>query len=134
MEWVPAAADVVFGEAQVAGFTDETLGESDLGPPVLPGQRDRGRIGHGVAEGPVVVIAGALPVASRSILASHHLAEPVPLGVREVTHQPEQREVGRLDRTAGHGTGVEACALELPGQPGGVPVTADDGAPVAAVA
>jgi hypothetical protein len=75
-----------------------------------------------------VVIAGALPVASRSILASHHLAEPVPLGVGEVTHQAGQREVGRLDRTAGHGIGIEACALELQGEPVVMQVPGEHGA------
>ena len=75
-----------------------------------------------------MVVAGALPVASRSILACHHLAEPVPLGVGEVTHQAEQRKVGRLDRTAGHGIGVQAPALELQGEPVVVQVPGEHGA------
>ena len=58
-----APAEVGPGEVQVSGFIEETLGESNLVPPVVPCQRDSGRVGHGVAEGPVVVVAGTCPVA-----------------------------------------------------------------------
>jgi Transposase, Mutator family len=105
---VPAAAGVGLGEVQVAGLIDEALGESDLIPPVLPSQRDRGRIGNRIAEGPVVVVSCAVPVASRRILARHHPAEPVPLRIRQMANQAKQRQVRRLDRTARHGLGVEA--------------------------
>src|SRR5215469_18717494 len=97
---VVAAADV-----EILGLLDELLGEGNLLAPVLPRLPDHFGIAHRAVE--LVVAVAITRVVPGRILPGHHLAEPVPLYVSHVPHQPEQRQVRRRNRSPGHRLGIE---------------------------
>ena len=84
------APRVGLGELQVRRFVDKALRKSNLVFPIVPKPPPRrpGRLrrlrrrGHGCRR--------RSPGTGGSLLPGHQLAEPVPLGVGQVAHQPEQ--------------------------------------------
>ena len=96
---------------EVGAAVDKAFGEADLLTPGRPRFSDAGKVGRGVPEAGVPVVAVAEVV--RRLLAGEHDTEPVALHVGHVADEAEHRQVGWGYRAARHLLGVEPLAFEL---------------------
>lgn len=64
----------------------------------------------------MTVVPGVRAVVPLHVLPGQYLPEPVLLNSGQVAYQPEQRQVGRLDRAAGHPGCIKAGAFQFQGE------------------
>jgi hypothetical protein len=94
--------------------TGELLGEADLVSPRGPRLIDHCLISHGTVE--VAIGLSLRLVAIGYVKTREPLPEPLALDLGQVSHEAEQREGRRINRTTGELFGVQALTLELHGK------------------